>query len=221
MESRTYGNTNKGYAATNATPSARRSTQMERARRHAIGVSAALMVAMLTIAVVFTSLAINSGRRPRGGDQSPGDETPVWVPIVFTMPVSGEFDIIRYFSDELQWNETAGGWTGHRAVTIAVGQGTPVLATYAGTITNIINDSLEGTIIEITHRDGVVTKYMGLASNVNVARGATVQRGQQIGVVGGRPVDHKDGPHVKIEVFKDGVKVNPADYIPNLDSGNK
>jgi len=203
----------------NPIPSARSSTQLERARRQAVGVSAVLMLVMLTLAVTITTLAINPWRSDRESGP-PGEE--VSAPIVFSMPFNVEYDIIKGYSEtEPQWNETAGQWQGHRAVKIAVGKGTPVLATYAGTITNIVNDSLEGTIIEITHRDGVVTRYMGLDANVNVQRKAIVQRGQQIGVVGGRPVDHKDGPHVKLEVLKDGRKVNPADFIPNLDGGNK
>jgi len=182
-----------------------------------MGVSAVLMLLMLTLAVTVTTLAINPWKpNPKDPDEE------VSAPIVFSLPFNVEFDIIKGYSEtDLQWNETAGQWQGHRAVKIAVGKGTPVLATYAGTITNIINDSLEGTIIEITHRDGIMTRYMGLDSNTTVKRGDTVQRGQQIGTVGGRPVDHKDGPHVKLEVLKNGKKVNPSDYIPNLDGGNK
>jgi len=182
------------------------------------------MLVMLTLAVTVTALAVAPGSPNRPGDNTgpPGPGEEVGGPIVFAMPFNVSFDIIKGYSEtDLQWNETAGQWQGHRAIKIAVGQGTPVLATYAGTITNIVNDSLEGTIVEITHRDGVVTRYMGLASNVNVQRNQVVQRGQQIGVVGGRPIDHKDGPHVKLEVLKDGKKVNPADFIPNLDGGNK
>jgi len=193
---------------------------MERNRRQAVGISAVLMLFMLTLAVTITTLALNPWRPTEGPKDPPGNE--VGTPIVFAMPFNVAFDIIKGYSEtDLQWNETAGQWQGHRAIKIAVGRGTPVLATYAGTITSITNDSLEGTIIEITHRDGVVTRYMGLDSNVNVQRGAIVQRGQQIGTVGGRPIDHKDGPHVKLEVLKDGKKVNPADFIPNLDGGNK
>jgi len=208
----------------NSSYTVRQSTQMERAKRHAIGVSAVLMVLMLTLAVVFTTLVVNQGRR--GGPPAnlipdpPGDE--VTAPIVFGSPFNVAFTIISgYSGNDLQWNETAGGWQGQRAVRIAVGQGTPVLATYSGTITSVVNDSLDGTIIEITHRDGMVTRFMGLDSNVNVRRGDSVQRGQQIGVVGGRAIDHRDGPHVRIEVTKDGQRVNPADFIPNLGGENK
>jgi murein DD-endopeptidase MepM/ murein hydrolase activator NlpD len=197
---------------------------MERARRNALGVGAALMFIMLTLAVVVTTVALNTGRRP-GQEPGPGEEPPgepVTAPIVFALPFNVEFELIKGYSEtELQWNETAGQWQGHRAIKIAVGKGTPVLATYAGTITNVVNDALEGTIVEITHRDGVMTRYMGLGPNLNVNRGDSVQRGQQIGVVGERPIDRKDGPHVKLEVLKDGRKVNPADFIPNLDSANK
>jgi len=199
---------------------------MDRAKKHAIGVSAVLMILMLTIAITVTTLAINPWRPRGGGNETEpppgGGGQEVSTPIVFALPFNVEFDIIKGYSEtDLQWNRTANQWQGHRAIKIAVGQGTPVLATYAGTITNVVNDSLEGTIIEITHRDGVMTRYMGLASSTTVKRGDVVQRGQQIGTVGGRPVDHKDGPHVKLEVLKDGRKVNPADFIPNLDGGNK
>ena len=207
---------------THSTSVARNSTQMDRARKHAIGVSAILMILMLTIAITVTTLAINPWRPGGGNENQPPPGQEVSTPIVFALPFNVAFDIIKGYSEnDLQWNQTAGQWQGHRGVKIAVGQGTPVLATYAGTITNIVNDSLEGTIVEITHRDGVMTRYMGLASNTTVKRGDIVQRGQQIGTVGGRPVDHKDGPHVKLEVLKDGRKVNPADFIPNLDGGNK
>lgn len=221
MQTRTYRNP---QVQQSNTPSVRHSTQLERARRQAVGVSAVLMVMMLTIAVVFTAIAVNQGNKKRGApgkiNDPPGDE--VMAPIVFGLPFNVAFDIINGYSEtEMQWNETSEQWQGNRSVKIAVGQGTPVLATYAGTITNIVNDSLEGAIVEITHRDGLVTRYMGLAQNLNVRRGDTVARGQQIGTVSGRPVDHKDGPHVKLEVLKNGKKVNPADYIPNLDSGNK
>jgi len=207
----------RNHNQTNTAAPARNSTQMERARRQAVGISAVLMLFMLTIAVTATTLALNPWRP---GDNKPPEE--VSGPLVFAMPLNVEFDLIKGYSEtELQWNETAGQWQGHRAIKLAVGKGTPVLATYAGTITNIVNDSLEGTIIEITHRDGVVTRYMGLDPNVSVQRNTIVQKGQQIGTVGNRPVDHKDGPHVKLEVLRNGKKVNPADYIPNLDGGNK
>jgi len=217
METRKYTNPQQ------QTATVRQSTQMERSRRNAIGVSAVLMVMMLTLAVVFTTLAINTGGRT-SGDIDLGPDEPVWVPVVMSIPFGStvSFDIIKGYSEtELQWNETAGGWGGNRSVKIAVGAGTPVLATYDGTITNIVNDALEGTIVEITHRDGLVTRYLGLSSNLNVTRGQTVTRGQQIGTVSGRPVDHKDGAHVKLEVLQNGRKVNPGDFIPNLDSSNK
>lgn len=224
MQTRYYKNPQVQREQANTT-SVRNSSQMEKARRQAVGVSAVLMVVMLTIAVVFTAIALNSGKSGRGPADiitpPPGGDE-VMAPIVFALPFDVSFDILKGYSEtDLQWNETAEQWQGHRAITIAVGQGTPVLATYAGTITNIVNDSLEGTMVEITHRDGLKTRYTGLASNVNVRRGDSVQRGQQIGTVAGRPVDHKDGPHVKLEVLLNGKKVNPADYIPNLDSANK
>ena len=226
METRSYKLSNQP----NSAAPVRQSTQMERARRQAVGVSAVLMVLMLALAVTFTTLAINSGRGGVGGgdplDQGPGDE--VWTPIVMTVPVSGAYQIITEYNDgALQWNETAGGWGGFLSVKIAVGKDTAVLATYEGTVSAVTNDALEGTIVEITHRDGMMTRYSGLAANLTVRRGDTVQKGQQIGTVGNRPIDHKDGPHVKLEVlqFNDAkqkfVKVNPADYIPNLFPDNK
>jgi stage II sporulation protein Q len=193
---------------------------MERTRKQAVGVSAVLMVMMLTLAVLFTTLAVNSGRK-QPLEKAP-DTQEVQTQIVFGMPFNVPFDVIKGFdANELQLNVTSGQWTGNKSVKIAVGRGTPVLATYGGTITRVTNDSLEGTIVEITHRDGLVTRYLGLDSNLSVKRGDTVTRGQPIGTVSGRPVDNKDGPHVKLEVLRNNEKVNPADYIPNLDGGNK
>ena len=189
----------------------RNATKMEKARAKAVGWSAFLVVLMLTIAVAFTAIVMNPSdpRQPEG----PGDE--VMGPIAFGLPVEGAFTIIKEFSDsELQFNQTARRWEGHKAVDIGAPLGTPVVATYAGTVTSVVNNSMWGTVVTIQHRDGMKTVFSGMDRNVLVASGQTVTKGQRIGSVGNTAaIEEKDSPHIHLEVFKDGRKVNPADFI--------
>ena len=92
--------------------------------------------------------------------------------------------------------------------------GTAVVATYAGTVTEVSSSPTYGTCVKIQHKDGLMTVYCGLDSAVEVKKGDYVEKGQRIGKFGDTlKLEAKDGPTLRIEVFKDGKKVNPADYI--------
>jgi len=184
----------------------RRSTPMERAKSHAATYSAIVLLVMLTLAVTITTIALNT--------KKPVEDVGT-TPIVFAMPVTGTFNVTKYYSDStLQWNETAKQWQGFKAVNIQAELGSAVVATYAGTITNITSDSMYGTVVKIQHKDGLMTVYSGLDPDVYVKQGDYVEKGQAIGKFGDTlKLESKDGPTLRIEVYKDGVKVDPANYI--------
>lgn len=190
----------------------RSATKMERARAKAVGWSAFLLVLMLTVTVAFVAIVLDRGSQ---NPNPPGPGGEVGGPIAFGMPVSGTINVIKEYSDsELQYNQTAKRWEGHKAYDIGATLGTSILATYAGTVTSVVNNSMWGTVVTIEHRDGLKTVYSGLDKNVLVSSGDTVTKGQRIGSMGNTAaIEEKDSPHVHLEVFKDGKKVNPADYI--------
>ncbi|MGN1227295.1 MAG: peptidoglycan DD-metalloendopeptidase family protein, partial [Christensenellales bacterium] len=56
--------------------------------------------------------------------------------------------------------------------------------------------------------------YSSLDSAVNVKVGDEVKSGDVIGKVGDTANgEHTDGAHLHFEFYRDGVKVNPNDYI--------
>ena len=186
----------------------RSATHMERARTKAIGFSAFLVVLMLTVAIAFTAIALDTGPKK---DEETGDR-----PVVFTVPVSGtNFDVVKEFTNGLQFNKTAKRWEGHKAIVITAPTGTAVLATYAGTVSSITFSPVQGKIVTIEHGLGLKTVYSGLEESVSVVQGSKVNAGQQIGAVGTTyTLERFDQPHVRVEVFQNNLKVNPANFIP-------
>ena len=73
---------------------------------------------------------------------------------------------------------------------------------------------MEGTVVEISHSDGIVSIYKSLASDVSVAVGDTVSAGQVIGQVGDSMAQESNtGAHLHFEMTVNGVKVDPNDYL--------
>lgn len=96
-------------------------------------------------------------------------------------------------------------------IDISVPQGTPVMAAENGVVI-YAGDGLKefGNTVLVRHDDGLVTVY-GHASDLNVARGEKVTRGQQIATSG--MSGNADSPKLRFEVRKDSSPVNPASYL--------
>lgn len=134
--------------------------------------------------------------------------------IVFTDPVSNA-TILKGFSDtELQFNATLNQWESHKAIDFVAPSGTNVLAVYAGTVSDIYNNYMEGTVIVLDHGDNLKTVYKSLDENALVEIGATVSAGDAIGTVGNTAMSEvDDGDHIHFEVWKDDQKINPSAYL--------
>lgn len=105
----------------------------------------------------------------------------------------------------------------HPGIDFAAEEGTPILATADGLVELVAEnkDSKgeyrgEGKHIMIRHNDEFETHYTHL-SNFNVKQGDIVTKGQVIGFVGNTGMC--TGPHLHYEVIKNGIKVNPKDYM--------
>ena len=92
--------------------------------------------------------------------------------------------------------------------------GDDVIACFNGKVTNIYNNYLEGTTIEITHEDGLISLYQGLNSETKVNLNDEVVVGQAIGTVSNAlKIEGEESTHIHFELIKDGDKVDPANYI--------
>jgi murein DD-endopeptidase MepM/ murein hydrolase activator NlpD len=100
----------------------------------------------------------------------------------------------------------------HRGLDISTGMGTPVLAPADGVVTYIGRKVDFGNIMSLDHGYGYLTRY-GHNSKIIVRAGQQVRRGQVIAFVGN--TGKSTGPHLHYEVLRNGVPVNPQDYIIN------
>ena len=94
----------------------------------------------------------------------------------------------------------------HQGIDIAGGAGTAVVAAAAGVVSAAGWREGYGTVVEITHGNGFVTRYAHAQRSLVVA-GQTVRRGQPVALLGesGRTT----GPHLHFEVLRDGRPVDP------------
>jgi len=92
------------------------------------------------------------------------------------------------------------------------GESFDVLASATGTVTEVKEDPLFGNVVELTHQDGVKTRYMSLGE-VLVETGAEINQDDAIGTAGESLMGQASGTHVHFEVWKDGEAVNPQTYF--------
>jgi len=98
----------------------------------------------------------------------------------------------------------------HKGIDVAGKAGTHVLATGDGVVIWSGARAGYGNLVEIDHGNGIVTRY-GHNQSLLVKVGDTVHRGQPIALMGS--TGRSTGPHVHIEVLRDGKQVNPAKYL--------
>ena len=101
----------------------------------------------------------------------------------------------------------------HKGIDIKADEGTPVVASAAGTIIFAGVGRDLGKFVAIDHGYGVVTKY-GHNSSLKVNAGDKVKRGQIISTVGN--TGHSTGPHLHYEVYVNDVAVDPMAFVPDV-----
>ncbi len=98
----------------------------------------------------------------------------------------------------------------HLGVDFSGATGTPVRAANRGVVALVDDFYLAGNVVYIDHGAGVVTGYFHL-SRALVAAGDTVEKGQQIGLVGA--TGRVTGPHLHWNARYGAVTVNPLDLV--------
>lgn len=176
----------------------------------------ALIVAMLVIACAVTIALVtanNTSRAEIGGETVPVANT------TFVVPIKNATIAKDYSASELQYNATLKQWEIHKAIDFIAGEDLNVYAVSDGTVSNVYTNYLEGTVVEISHKEGLVSVYKSLNKDVNVSVGDKVGAGDVIGKVAESMAQELNtGAHLHFEMVKNGNKVNPNDY---LDLGNK
>ena len=131
------------------------------------------------------------------------------IPSVWPVKYDTTINITSGFG--LRINPIYGVISFHKGIDIVGQWKTEVLATANGTVVSVWTDHrVYGKIIEIAHSAGFETLYAHL-SKIQVWEGDSVERGQVIGIIGS--TGQSMGRHLHYEVKKDGVLVNPIDYL--------
>lgn len=98
----------------------------------------------------------------------------------------------------------------HEGMDFAGREGSDVLAVASGIVSFAADRSGYGSLVEINHGNGYVTRY-GHNSRITVKVGDTVRKGQRVAKMGSS--GRSTGPHVHFEVLLNGSVVNPQQYI--------
>ena len=103
----------------------------------------------------------------------------------------------------------------HTGIDFAGSKGSDVVAIAGGIVVHAGLRAGFGKLVELDHGDGFVTRYAH-HDKLRVKSGDIVKRGDTVGSMGA--TGRTTGPHVHIEVLKDGRHVNPAKYVARRNS---
>ncbi|MED1605837.1 peptidoglycan DD-metalloendopeptidase family protein [Cytobacillus kochii] len=87
-----------------------------------------------------------------------------------------------------------------------------VRAALSGTVTKVEEDATLGNVVEIQHAEGIVTRYQSI-TDMKVKEGSVVEQGDTIAQSGQSQINQEAGEHVHFEIRKDGVAVNPEEFV--------
>jgi murein DD-endopeptidase MepM/ murein hydrolase activator NlpD len=182
-------------------------------KKYGYFIVAGLIVLTITLTVLFTSLSsapVIDDPNDNGGDViDTGTKA-----LVFNNPLAGCTIALDYSIDKLVYNTTLGWYETHSAVDLVSETSTDVLATCAGTVTEIYSNTLEGTVVKIKHNDQYTTLYGSLNEELSVAVGDSVTAGQKIGTISTSAGNESLlGSHLHFQIIKDNADVNPNDYL--------
>ena len=90
-----------------------------------------------------------------------------------------------------------------------------VVAVLDGTVVDVREDELLGTVVEIKHDNDFISSYQSL-SEVSVKKNDIVKQGQVIGKSGTNTIDQDLGNHLHFELYKSGEVVDPSKYFDQV-----
>lgn len=100
----------------------------------------------------------------------------------------------------------------HYGIDFAIAEGEEIVSTADGVVAEVSFDPAKGNYILIRHSDIFSTFYSHLKS-ISAQVGDQLEKGRIIGY-SGNSGSSTTGPHLHYEVLKEGVRVNPKDYLP-------
>ncbi|MGB5485195.1 M23 family metallopeptidase [Parasphingorhabdus sp.] len=103
-----------------------------------------------------------------------------------------------------------GGGAMHSGMDFKGTRGLPIVAAAGGKVTHAGWKSGYGKTVEITHGNGLLTRYAHL-SRIGVTAGQKIEQGLQLGAMGS--TGRSTGPHLHFEVRLNGKAINPRPFL--------
>ena len=133
--------------------------------------------------------------------------------VTFIAPASGKVSKVHSTSVPV-YSETLEAWKIHTGIDILTEDGAPVFAVAGGEVSAVYADPMLGNTVEITHANGMVSRYSNLGTGTLPVVGTTVESGAKIGTVGDSAISEiADEAHLHFEMFSDKTSVDPLEYI--------
>lgn len=133
---------------------------------------------------------------------------------IYVWPVAGQVER-AHSSDTLSYDQTLRDWRTHEGIDIIAELGAPVVAAHSGSVESIVQDSLYGTVVTVSHGDGTRTIYANLAENPPVNVGDWIDCGTTIGSVGSTALcEISQTSHLHFAITVNGAAADPMDYLP-------
>ena len=111
-----------------------------------------------------------------------------------------------------------GTWSEHTGLDFTSPMGVPIYAAGSGVVKLAGWDGSYGQTVIIDHGDGYVSRYAH-TSKIHVKEGEKVKLHQSIALVG--TSGRSTGPHLHFEIIKNGIPVNPVEYLIGLSQSKK
>jgi murein DD-endopeptidase MepM/ murein hydrolase activator NlpD len=124
------------------------------------------------------------------------------------MPISGNFRQSSNFGNRK--DPFTGGRAFHSGLDFAAPNGTTVLSAGKGIVTFVGRRSGYGNIVEVTHANGLVTRYAHLSAFLS-DKGQQVNTGTPIAKVGS--TGRSTGPHLHFEVRRSDTAIDPKKFL--------
>lgn len=124
------------------------------------------------------------------------------------MPIAGNFRQSSGFGNRR--DPFSGGRAFHSGLDFAAASGSIVMSAGKGTVSFVGTRSGYGNVVEVTHPNGLVSRYAHLSSFLS-EEGQAVNTGTPIAKVGS--TGRSTGPHLHFEVRKSDNAIDPKEFI--------
>lgn len=183
-----------------------------------------MIICILAIATMITLAVVLNNNNDAGTVMQPivsGDHSgevpdnpqpPTKLEFMMADPID-DYTLGQSYSEEHVFNATHNYWHPHEGVDFVAKKGSNVKCVFDGTVKEVKSDSYGGTTVTIEHQDGFTTVYKFL-DGVTLKAGDKVSKGDVIGKVSDSAMEEmSEGAHIHLELYKNGQKINPLDYL--------